>query len=296
MSLIEVLVVISIMSIISIAMISLQNNQMKANNYLEFKLKQTQLHGTILGQFLKDPNNCACLFKGASNFPIAGIAALAGVSPSNIGLYTSAAPVCGPPTQFFIDNAGIDGLKATSISLQNIVPTADPNTYTGQFNINIESTKEVLGPKALRPISVPVSVSTSPAGPNVTFRSCSISNPYVAAPAAVKINCLWTVNGAMGNCVPPPCPTGFADSGLVYNEVVSVVSSWNQGHSVRSCYKNLTGTLVTPKCPWTLQHAFGNCTPPACPAGFSEIGVTKEVMMANTAGWNVGNNIRFCQN
>lgn len=171
-SLVEIMIVTGIMGIMMLAMSTMQSNQMKANNYLEFQLKRTQLQGTIIGQILKDPNNCACLFNGASAFPSSGIATLAGATPTQIGPYTSAAPGCGAPAQFFIDGVGIDGLKATSIQLQNITPTANPNIYTGQLNLDIQSTKEVMGPKNL-PISIPVSIATSPAGANVNFVSCS---------------------------------------------------------------------------------------------------------------------------
>lgn len=190
MSLIEVIVVTGIISVIMLAMLTMQSNQMKSNNYLEFQLKRTQLHGTLVGQFLKDSNNCACLFNGASSFPAAGTASLSGVTPTQIGLYTSAAPGCGAPAQFFINATGIDGLAATSIQLQNIAPTADPNIYTGSFNINIRSTKDVLGPSDL-PISIPVSISTTPAGANVNFMSCGLT---AAAPPALPLTVNSEVN------------------------------------------------------------------------------------------------------
>jgi len=177
-SLVEVMVVVGIMGISTLAMMSMHTTQLKANNYLEFQLKRTQLQGTIINQFLNDPNNCKCLFNGAVPYPVAGTNALSGVSPTQVGTYHFAtAGVCATASMPspFVNNLGIDGLKTTSIKLENISPTADPNIYSGRFNINVQSSKEVLGPRDL-PISIPVNIATSPAGANVKFLSCSLSS------------------------------------------------------------------------------------------------------------------------
>jgi hypothetical protein len=174
-SLVEVMVLVGIMSLMMFAMMTMQSNQMKSNNFLEFQLKRTQLQGTLIGQVLKDANNCGCIFQGATEFPVAGIATLAGVTPTQIGLYN---PGCGAPTQVFIDGttAGIDGLRLTSISLQSLKPTGDPNTYSAFFNVNIQSTKEVAGPRDLSITPIPVSISTTPSGGNVSFVNCSTTS------------------------------------------------------------------------------------------------------------------------
>lgn len=161
------------MSVLILSMVTMHSSQLKTTNFLEFQLKRTQLHGTLLGQFLRDPNNCACLFNGASPFPPAGIATLAGAAPTRIGPFPLG---CGVPSPVFIDTTGIDGLRATAIELRNISPTANPNIYSGQFTVNVQSLKEVAGPRDLS-IPIPVSITTIPAGANVSFVNCSLTTP-----------------------------------------------------------------------------------------------------------------------
>jgi len=173
-SLVEMLVMVGIMSIVLLAMMTMQDNQTKSNNYLDFKLKTIQLRGTLIGQFLKDANNCACLFNGAPPFPAAGTNQLGGAAPTDVGLYTSAAPACGAPASYFINAAGVDGVAAKSVSLQNIKTTTIPNIYSGDFVVNATSTKAVLGPKDIT-VSVPVSISTTPVGANAQFTDCSVT-------------------------------------------------------------------------------------------------------------------------
>src|SRR5690606_14563271 len=94
-TLVEVLVVAGFMSILMMAMITMQTHQSKSNNYLEFQLKRTQLQQVIVSQVLSDAQNCACLFAGASPFPAnptgAG-ATLTGVSPTQVGRYNFVTP------------------------------------------------------------------------------------------------------------------------------------------------------------------------------------------------------------
>lgn len=177
-SLVELLVVIGIMSAVILAMMTMQENQMKANNYLEFQLKRTQLQNTLVGQVFNDPGNCACLFAGAAPFPAmpsAPGATLTGVAPTQIGRYSFATPgVCATATmpQPLVNNAGIDSLKTTSIRLANVMNIS--GVYTGEILINLQTTKPVLGPPDL-PIKIPVVVTTTPSGANVNFQSCSSS-------------------------------------------------------------------------------------------------------------------------
>jgi prepilin-type N-terminal cleavage/methylation domain-containing protein len=76
-SLSEMMIVAGIMGVLLLAMMTMQSNQTKANNFLQFQLRRTELQGAIVGQFLKDANNCACLFKGANPF----LASTAAVAP-----------------------------------------------------------------------------------------------------------------------------------------------------------------------------------------------------------------------
>jgi prepilin-type N-terminal cleavage/methylation domain-containing protein len=282
-SLVETMVVVGIVGVMALAMMTMQSNQVKSNNYLEFQLKRTQLQGVLLGQFLKDPNNCACLFAGATAFPAAGAATLPGTAPTQIGLYTSAAPACGTPAQFFIDAAGIDGLKATSIRLQNITPTSDPNIYTGAFNIGVQSTKDVLGPKEL-PISIPVSVATSPSGANVVFNSCSSSAVGASAFVPKKKSCVdnfqkcWTAQFTNNECAPPACATGETNIYQGCQSASDGGSCWTNVTCNRLCY---SGSLPSG---YNLEYycSFGipdgapvavACTPSVCPGATTDAGI-----------------------
>lgn len=283
-SLIEIVVVSGIMGIMALVMMTMQQSQMKANNYLEFQLKRTQLEGAIIGQFLKDPNNCRCLFSGATAFPVSGIATLAGVTPTQMGLYTSAAPGCGAPSQFFINSTGVDGIKATSIKLQNITPTLTPNSYTGSLNINVQSTKDVIGTKDL-PIKIDVSIATTPAGANVNFLSCSTNNTaggLVFIPK--KKSCVdnyqkcWTAQFTNNECAPAACASGETSIYQGCQSGSDGGSCWTSVTCNRLCY---AGTMPSGY-NLELYCSFGAndgtpisvaCSPAACPSATTDAGI-----------------------
>lgn len=125
MSLIEVMVAVGVMSVMTLVMMTMQENQLKSNNYLEFQLKRTQLQNALNGQVLNDPKNCACLFAGSSPFPATPTppGTTLSAAPNQIGRYNFVTPgVCATATmpQPLVNNVGIDGLKATSIQLVKI--------------------------------------------------------------------------------------------------------------------------------------------------------------------------------
>lgn len=170
MTLIEVVIVSGIMVVTALAMSTMMTNQAKATRYLETQLKREQLRMVLIGQFLRDPNNCKCLFFGASDYPAAGAPQLGGTAPTALGDYVFTTPGdCTTATMPvpYIDSTGIDGMKVTSIKLADITPT------NGFLEVKVQSTKEVLGPDVLRPIRIPVSVTSVPSGANRSFQSCS---------------------------------------------------------------------------------------------------------------------------
>ncbi len=183
-SLVEIMIGTVIMGIMMLAMVTMQSSQMKANNYLQFQLKRTELQGAIIGQILNDANNCACLFKGANTFLASAAASapgvtLSGVAPTQIGRFPNPAPVCGLPIQPLINTTGIDGVQMTSVQLTKI--TGAGTTFSGTLSVDLHSTKDVLGPRNL-PINIPVSIAATTAGLNVSFISCSMNG--VAASTA----------------------------------------------------------------------------------------------------------------
>lgn len=206
-SLIEVLIVAGVMGIVLLAMMTMQSNQLKATNFLEFRLKKTELKTVLLGQFLTNPDHCACLFAGAADFPATPTApgvTLTGVNPTAIGLYHFTTPGdCTTATmpQKLVDNVGVDGMKATSIQLTDIMNNS--GVYSGTLTIALESTKDVLGPKALQPLKIPVTVATAPSGSNVSFKGCSMggggSSDGVVDPTPLLSASLPTQNYGMSS-------------------------------------------------------------------------------------------------
>ena len=177
-SLIEMLIVTGIMGVMSLAMMAMQSNASKANNYLHFQLKRSELQGAIVGQVLNNPNNCACLFSGASTFLATAAATAPGVTltgavPTQIGRFSSGPPTCGAPLQPIVDTVEIDGVKAASIKLTKI--TGSGSSFSGVLSIDLQSTKDVMGPSHL-PISIPVSISATTVGANVSFTNCALAS------------------------------------------------------------------------------------------------------------------------
>lgn len=173
-SLVEIMIGIVLLGMMSMGMLSLLDSQLKQANYFEFTSKREQIRATLVGQFLSSKDNCRCLFNGAANFPIASIPTLTGYSqPSVIGLY-NATPSCSMAFPF-INKSGLDNINLHSVSLTNI--TNISGTYAGDFTVNIENNKKMLGPSIL-PLKIPVRIHTLPAvnPAQVRFDGCSMKN------------------------------------------------------------------------------------------------------------------------
>lgn len=191
-TLIEIMIATAIMGVAMFAMMSMQTNQMRSTNYLHFQLKRTEIQGSLIGQFLNDANNCGCLFQNAGpvEFSTAASAVTLAVTtpPTQIGRYNFVtAGECNTATvpMPFVDSEGIDGVKATSIQLTNI--TAIGTNFSGMLTVNLESTKDVLGPKEL-PINIPVNIATTPGSPgNVNFASCTTSGPAASSDRTIDV-------------------------------------------------------------------------------------------------------------
>ena len=88
--------------------------------------------------------------------------------------------------QPLVDIIGIDGLQVSSIKLQNIMKISG-NSFSGNFVVELKSTKEVLGPSTLS-INLPVSIETLPDVPGqVSFQSCSSSSSVSAGVSFVSV-------------------------------------------------------------------------------------------------------------
>lgn len=207
-SLVEVMIAGAILGAIMLAAASFFVSQQKANNFLEFQSKRSQLRLTLLGQILNDPDNCKCLFNGAAPFSSTGPATLTGVTPTAIGRYGFVtAGVCASATmpQPLITSAGIDFMKSTSITLTNIVNIS--GQYSGELIVTVESMKDVLGPKQI-PLSMPVNVSVSPSSPGmVKFEGCSTGGSSGSVPRGVcppgLLSVGYDITTGILQCQPP---------------------------------------------------------------------------------------------
>lgn len=87
-SLVEILIAMSVLSILAIANMTMFSNQQKITNYIDFNSKRTQLQNLISSMVLNNSNNCRCLFEGAHPFlsdPSLPGLTLQGSSPTKIG-------------------------------------------------------------------------------------------------------------------------------------------------------------------------------------------------------------------
>lgn len=249
------------------AIMSMQTNLSRSNNFLEFQLKRTQLHGSILSQVLSDSDQCKCLFRGATEFPATGAAELRGYTPvTAIGTFdplNCTAPLTNP----LITAAGMDGLKLVSTGLRNLTPL--PGGFSGDLLVNIESVKTVMGPKEL-PIKIPVNVLTVPGTPgNVVFDGCTTKSGGISAQLKIALSTMTAhersvcLRNNAQNAVTISCPTGKAL--LTCSGGPGDIDEDHEGYWVLSDYDTQTCTLQIkrPRCvfgeSWTYQRIIANC-------------------------------------
>ncbi len=180
MSLVEVTIALAIAGGLGLLLMNMQSNQSKVLHHFEFHSKKEQLRLAILGQVLKNPVNCGCLFKGAAEFADTGIPELTGyIAPTGIGKYEPADCTGGVPSPL-VSSDGVDGVKLLSVSLTNVQKLG--GTYDGKLNIKLESMKQVLGPKESL-LTIPVSLEVGPgvAAGTVVVTGCSVSGAGIAS-------------------------------------------------------------------------------------------------------------------
>jgi hypothetical protein len=107
----------------------------------------------------------------------------------------------------------------------------------------------------------------------------------------ITTRCAWSRNSgaATSSCTPTACPSGWTDLGITGNVKTSVATwgstvsntsySRSTGYSERSCTSSTAYTVLVTKCAWTSTSAAtqSSCTPPACPSGWTDLGVTGNV-------------------
>ena len=121
----------------------------------------------------------------------------------------------------------------------------------------------------------------------------------------IHTRCPWlgTDGETIGTCTPAACPADWTDLGILENVVTSGAATGyagnmadnadtaSYGHRARACYRPEFVAVVPTRCPWlgTDGETIGTCTPPACPAGWTDLGVTGNVITAGAATGYAGN-------
>ena len=127
--------------------------------------------------------------------------------------------------------------------------------------------------------------------PDGTLQDTAAIDP---AGTIIYTRCAWTstYSSGIGSCSPPGCPSGWADLGVTGN-VKAAVTHGDQTHAAyqesggyqeRACHVALPVTILTTRCAWTSTYSsgIGACTPPVCPTGWSDLGVTGNVKASVT--------------
>ncbi len=203
-SILETIIAIALSIAVITGLMSVFNQQTKQTNYGDFRAKIIQTRLALLSQVLSNPNNCKCMFQGASNFPDTGTAELTGFTqPSEIGRYIN--PDCsGSPAIMapVLTTTEKDGIALESMELKRITFAA--GIYTGDLQIKVKTSKKVVGISEVM-MQIPVNISVAPVSPGmVGFSSCNVTSAEAAgstlqgevigAPIVLNFNTVGTRN------------------------------------------------------------------------------------------------------
>ncbi len=121
----------------------------------------------------------------------------------------------------------------------------------------------------------------------------------------IHTRCPWLGGDGetIGTCTPPDCPADWTDLGILENVVSGGAATGyagnmsdnadtaSYGHRARACYRPEFVTVVPTRCAWLGEdgETIGSCTPPTCPPGWTDLGVTGTVMTGGAATGYAGN-------
>ena len=109
------------------------------------------------------------------------------------------------------------------------------------------------------------------------------------AGTVIYTRCAWTADTstAIGSCTPPSCPNAWTELGITGNVKTAVTqalathSAYHEsaGYSERGCLSRSPRTILIMRCAWSgdMSSDIGNCSPPSCPEGWTNLGVTGNV-------------------
>ena len=170
LSLIELMIAVAVMAISSLSFLTMFDNQLRANNFLEFKVNTSNLKAAAISQIFLDPTQeqCKCLFKlnpvtlvSGSTVTSAGIPSL-----TKFGRYDNSTLCDGVISAPMIDTTTVSSkMILSSASLESLVETpAASGKWRGNFVLYAQSTKSVAGPKVIPVDFTHLEFSTDAAG------------------------------------------------------------------------------------------------------------------------------------
>ena len=110
----------------------------------------------------------------------------------------------------------------------------------------------------------------------------------------IYTRCAWTgeIMPTLGTCSPPACPSPWEDLGITGNIKTALAAhgsadysppySESAGYQERGCYLANPVTVLNTRCAWSgdITTDIDSCSPPTCPDGWTDLGVTGNVKTA----------------
>jgi len=92
----------------------------------------------------------------------------------------------------------------------------------------------------------------------------------------ISTSCAWYA-GSVGSCTPPACPAGW----LLLGTGNVPTNGWQGpsfvGYSENICYSSAKYDVISLKCGWGYAGSISSCNPAACPATWTDLGVSNKV-------------------
>ncbi len=137
-------------------------------------------------------------------------------------------------------------------------------------------------------LTVAGTVESSSGGFKFPDGSTQISAAAGAPGTVLYMRCRWTgsASTSTSTCTPNPCPSGWNNLGVTSNiktdatmygsQASNSTYSTSTGQQERACYSPTPVAIVTTRCLWTgsASTSSSSCTPPSCPSGWTNLGVT----------------------
>ena len=235
-SLIEVLISVGIMGIISMGIassFSQQQNEMKA---LSEKFDIQSLNHIVLTMLQSSAACKANLSIGASPIDISDATTTSpsanSIDLSELHIGPTAATALIAKTGQSLPGKPNGRMTVLSIKIKAITQTGVPNEYKGSLTIEFDPTSMV---RSLKPVSIDkIFTIVTPASAAVVD-NCGSSGPIVSTIIEPKCEYLTTAAPSSYACVPPSCPGGWTDLGIISKSVEANSGGQSGGYMSRYC-------------------------------------------------------------